>query len=59
MSDLSRRLARIEQKAAPEGPAIILIWGDEPEPPNPTGAQIVRIRWQGVDDEPTTEPAHG
>lgn len=50
MTDLSRRLAKLEEKAAPDAPALIVVFGDEPAPPNPRGAKIIRVCWRGVDD---------
>jgi hypothetical protein len=45
------RLAKLEANALPQGDrGIIVVFGDDPVPPNPTGREVLRVVW--VDPKP-------
>ena len=43
MSDLSRRLAKLEQQSKPAAGALVVVFGEDPLPPFEPGAQALRV----------------
>ena len=49
MSDLEKRIEKLEQQADPDQARVVVNWDQDPKPPGPG---VIVIGWEGLDNEP-------
>ena len=55
MTNIEKRIAKLESATGDQDP--IMVWEGGPIPDNPTGREVITVRWAKSTDEATLDPS--